>query len=389
VNILRDRDYGVLKLKFLDDMKRNKVSAGAALLAIHVHAGKHSHTAGILNIPFAYIAADIGITEKEVVESAQELNNAGMILADFDNEILILNSNEYRETFKFPNSTPSIFKKWSKLPDCFIKFRLCKLILTHENADLFDKKDPRMLEEIRKYNDLHANIYNSDLIATICVLNGDLIATTSKQVTSKQVTSKQVNNKDKIYVDFENRRGCISEQQSDVIVEKTKKSKTNSKKLEGFDEYWNRFPNSSKKVKAQEYWVKHQCSTFLDVMFDDLDERERLNPWTPDDETETTGWGWDKRYQYQPGIAPYINQRRWEDSNKQFAKPTKTLTYVEKQKAEAATVRAKRDSELKAAAAERQRLFDNMTNEEREDYEREQEEYVELERELMKNGGFK
>ena len=362
MNILRDRDYGVIKLKFLDDMKRNKVSAGAALLAIHVHAGKHSHTAGILNIPFAYIAADIGITENEVVEYAQELNNSGMILADFDNEILILNSNEYRETFKFPNSTPSIFKKWSKLPDCFIKFRLCKLILTHENADLFDKKDLRILEEIRKYNDLHANTYNSDLIATICASNSDIMA-----ITSKQVTSKQENNN----------------------IKKINKKKSVDKKLEGFDEYWNRFPSSSKKAKAQEYWIKHQCSTFLDVMFGDLDERERLNPWTPDDETETTGWGWDKRYQYQPGIAPYLNQRRWEDGNKQFAKPVKTLTYAEKQKAEAAIARAKRDSELKAAADERQLLIDNMTNEEREEYEREQEEYAELERELMKNGGFK
>ena len=328
--ILKDRDYGVVKLKFLNDMKRNKVSAGAALLAMHVHAGKHSHTAGILNIPFAYMAADIGITENEVIEYAQELNSSGMILADFDNEILILNSNDYRESFKFPNTAPSIFKKWSKLPDCFIKFRLCDLILTHENSDLFDKKDPVMLEKIRKYSDLHSKSYNSYIMTTICASNStyssDIIAITSKQVTSKQVNIKKINKK---------------------------------KLDELFDQFYERYPRKVSPKTARAAWLKHKCKScdsiedHFDQIMHNLSEREK----------KQKTWVNGGEFVCHPSV--FVNQERWNDE----------ITDTKSQR------NAEAEAEETDIRTEKQKLADmiaGMTEEERAEYERE-----ELERERM------
>lgn len=354
----KPRTFGLVTVKFLLDAKSKKLSDGAVVLAMHMMAGKHSHTIGVTQAPYGYMACDMGISEEEIISRAEELHESGLVIADIENSLLALNFNEYRETYKFPNTALSVYSKFEEMPDCFVKFRIAELILEHESTYLLSNE---LVENISKYNELHSDLYNAGSVLTKCTSNKHLMLTTSKQVnkiTNKQINNKQINNK--TYVPFSEK----------TENEKPKKQKID--KLAGFDDFWKRYPRAEKKQKAKEAWSKNGCYKLIDEINEDLDERERLNPWRPNYNDPSTGVGWDKRYPYIPHPTSYINAKRWEDENKLIARDAEKLSYSQRQSLESEKRRAEQAEATRKLEEEKLALLEAMTDEERAEYDLEQ-----------------
>lgn len=254
------RDYSKISTSIWNSRKFASVGDEARLLYLYLHTCPHVNSVGCFVLKEGYATADLGWASEPYRKGIETLSKAGLIGFDpLESLVRLVNFLEFTP-FSNVNHAKGSIKIALALPDCKEK-----LLLLQDISRL-------------RFADNDRNIAKG-------------IETLSKPYRTTETQTETQTDKERV----------LSETSSDLVGEPcSMPPKANSNKAEGFDQFWEVWPNKNAKQSAEKAWKKLS-----------LEDRRLACSAVRD------GWyqKWRRSWPNASDILPstFINGKRWND----------------------------------------------------------------------------